>query len=140
MLDAADTSGLADFRTAVRDASTVTAGSRWQISDVETAGHRLAAEVKILCAHPATPAALDLVEEAIVVWDDLSGHLRDTYHITRTKDSDAASVQLDHRPGQKRVGVSLGGAPLAELLSAVCGREGGPPEEEPGVPVMGVMC
>lgn len=77
MLDAADTSGLADFRTAVRDASTVTAGSKWQISDVEPTGHRLAAEVEILCTHPATPAVLDLVEEAIIVWDDLSGHLRD---------------------------------------------------------------
>ncbi|MGY3520236.1 hypothetical protein ACVMYR_28415 [Micromonospora sp. PTRAS2] len=57
-----------------------------------------------------------MVEEAIFVWDDLSGHLRDAYHITRTED--AASVQLDHRPGQKRVGVSVGGAPLAKLLSA----------------------
>lgn len=90
MLDAADTSGLADFRTAVRDASTVTAGSKWQISDVETTGHRLAAEVEILCAHPATPAALDLVEEAILVWDDLSGHLRDAYDITRTEPQEIA--------------------------------------------------
>ncbi|MFI7435788.1 hypothetical protein [Micromonospora haikouensis] len=90
MLDDADTSGLADFRSAVRDAPTVTAGSRWQISDVETTGHRLAAEVEILCAHPATPAALDLVEEAILVWDDLSGHLRDAYHITRTEPQEIA--------------------------------------------------
>ncbi|WP_256091899.1 hypothetical protein [Micromonospora haikouensis] len=86
----ADTSGLAHFRTAVEDASTVTTSSRWQISDVETAGHHLAAEVEILCAHPATPAALDLVEEAIVVWDDLSGHLRDAYHITRTEPQEIA--------------------------------------------------
>ena len=90
MLDAADTSGLADFRAAVRDASQVTTGSRWQISDVEAAGHRLAAEVEILCAHRATPTALDLVEEAIVVWDDLSGHLRDAYHITRTEPEEIA--------------------------------------------------
>ncbi|MFI7081945.1 hypothetical protein ACIBO1_32135 [Micromonospora sp. NPDC049903] len=90
MLDTAGTSGLADFRTAVRDASTVTAGSKWQISDVETTGHRLAAEVEILCAHPATPAALDLVEEAILVWDDLSGHLRDAYDITRTEPQEIA--------------------------------------------------
>jgi len=62
----------------------VTTGSRWQISDVEAAGHRLATEVEILRAHPATTRALDLVEEAILVWDDLSGHLRDAYHITRT--------------------------------------------------------
>ncbi|WP_376771131.1 hypothetical protein [Rhizomonospora bruguierae] len=90
MLDTADKSGLADFRAAVRDASQATTGSRWQISDVEAAGHRLAAEVEILCAYPANPAALDLVEEAILVWDELSGHLRDAYHITRTEPEEIA--------------------------------------------------
>lgn len=90
MLDAAGDSGVADFRAAVEDAAAVTTGSRWQISDVEAAGHRLAAEVDILCAHPATPAALDLVEEAIIVWDELSGHLRDAYHITRTEPGEIA--------------------------------------------------
>ena len=94
MLNAADTSGLTDFRTALEDASTVTTGSRWQISDVEAAGHRLAAEVDILCAHPATHTALDLVEEAILVWDDLSGHLRDAYHITRTEPEEIAEPLL----------------------------------------------
>lgn len=84
LLDAADESSLTEFRAAVQDAATVTNGSRWQISDVEAAGHRLAAEVEILSAHPATTTALDLVEEAILVWDDLSGHLHDAYHITRT--------------------------------------------------------
>ncbi|GIJ30780.1 hypothetical protein Vqi01_59420 [Micromonospora qiuiae] len=90
MLDAADTSGLADFGAAVRDASQATADSRWQISDVEAAGHRLAAEVQILCARPAIPTALDLVEEAILVWDELSGHLRDAYHIARTEPEEIA--------------------------------------------------
>ncbi|MGC5331164.1 hypothetical protein [Micromonospora sp. DT62] len=90
MLDAADTCGLADLNAAVQDASQATTGSKWQISDVETAGHRLAAEVEILCAHPVTPAALDLVEDAILVWDDLSGHLRDAYHITRTEPEEIA--------------------------------------------------
>lgn len=85
MLDGADESGLADFRAAIRDASKAITGSRWQISDVEAAGHRLAAEVEILCARPATSTALELVEEAILVWDELSGHLRDAYHITRTE-------------------------------------------------------
>lgn len=45
----------------------------------------MAAEVEILCARPATSTALELVEEAILVWDELSGHLRDAYHITRTE-------------------------------------------------------
>ncbi|MDG4820180.1 hypothetical protein O7628_32260 [Micromonospora sp. WMMD956] len=39
---------------------------------------------------PATPDALDLVEEAILVWDDLSGHLRDAYHIARTEPQEIA--------------------------------------------------
>lgn len=90
MLHGADESNLADFRAAVRDASMATTGSRWQISDVEAAGHRLAAEVEILCARPATSTALELVEEAILVWDELSGHLRDAYHITRTEPEEIA--------------------------------------------------
>ncbi|WP_232290097.1 hypothetical protein [Micromonospora sp. ATCC 39149] len=85
MLHAADQSGLDDVRAAIREASNATTGSRWQISDVEAAGNSLAAEVEILTARPATPAMLDLVEEAILVWDELSGHLRDAYHITRTE-------------------------------------------------------
>lgn len=78
MLDATDQSGLADFQAAIQDASNATTG-RWEIHDVETAGQRLAAEVEILCARPATVAMLDLVEEAILVWDDLAGHLHDAY-------------------------------------------------------------
>ncbi|MEU5942919.1 hypothetical protein ABZ807_27980 [Micromonospora sp. NPDC047548] len=84
MLHGADQSGLRDFRAVIRDASNATTG-RWEIADVETAGHRLAAEVEILCARATTPAMLDLVEDAILVWDDLSGHLHDAYYITRTE-------------------------------------------------------
>lgn len=84
MLHGADHTGLQDFQAVLRDASNATTG-RWEISDVEAAGHRLAAEVEILCARPASLAILDLVEEAILVWDDLSGHLRDAYHIARTE-------------------------------------------------------
>lgn len=80
----ADHTGLQDFRAVLHDTSNATTG-RWEIADVEAAGHRLAAEVEILCARPASLAMLDLVEEAILVWDDLSGHLRDAYHIARTE-------------------------------------------------------
>jgi hypothetical protein len=82
MLDTADQSGLADFRAVIRDTSNATTG-RWEIHDVESAGHRLATEVEILCARPAAVAMLNLVEEAILVWDDLSGHLHDAYHVRR---------------------------------------------------------
>ena len=84
MLDPADQAGLAEFRAVIREASKATDG-RWQISDVEDAGHRLAAEVDVLCARPATPAMLDLVEEAIEVWDELSGYLIDAYDDSRTE-------------------------------------------------------
>jgi hypothetical protein len=97
MLDATDQSGLADFRAAIKDASNATTG-RWEISDVESAGHRLAAEVEILCARPATVAMLDLVEEAILVWDELSGHLHDAYHVRRTDPAEISEPLVDaHR-------------------------------------------
>ncbi|NLU78481.1 hypothetical protein HCA58_08825 [Micromonospora sp. HNM0581] len=98
MLATADTSSLTDFRAAVADAAAATSGSRWQISDVEAAGRRLVAEVEILCAHPASTETLTLVEEAIVVWDELSGHLRDAYDITRTEPEEIAEPLVDtHR-------------------------------------------
>ncbi|MDM4719587.1 hypothetical protein QTQ03_08280 [Micromonospora sp. WMMA1363] len=121
MLDAADESGLADFRAAVREASGVTTGSRWQISDVEAAGHRLAAEVDILCAHPATPSALDLVEEAIVVWDELSGHLRDAYHVARTEPEEIAEPLVDaHRDLCERLDIDPD--EIAERLNRIRAR------------------
>jgi hypothetical protein len=97
MLDAADQSGLAEFRAVIRDASNATTG-RWEIHDVESAGHRLAAGVEILCARPATVAMLDLVEEAILVWDDLSGHLHDAYHVRRIDPEEISEPLVDaHR-------------------------------------------
>lgn len=84
MLSSADRTGLQDFRAVLRDASNATTG-RWDISDVEAAGHRLAAEVEILRARPASAAMPDLVEEGDLVWDDLSGHLRDACYIARTE-------------------------------------------------------
>ncbi|GAA4672261.1 hypothetical protein GCM10023263_03580 [Phytohabitans rumicis] len=97
MLDTADTSHLSDFRAAIVDASNATTGE-WEIHDVEAAGHHLVAEVEILCAHPATPAALDLIEEAIVVWDDLAGHLIDAYHVRRVDPEQISEPLVDaHR-------------------------------------------
>ncbi|WP_233605791.1 hypothetical protein [Micromonospora sp. Llam0] len=121
MLDTAAESGLADFRAAVRDASKATTGSRWQVPDVEAAGHRLAAEVEILCAHPATPTALDLVEEAILVWDELSGHLRDAYHITRTAPEEISEPLVGaHRDLCERLG--LGSDEIAQRVNRLVER------------------
>lgn len=93
LLDAADRSGLDDFKEVLRDASTVTNGSRWGISDVEKVGERLAAEAEILCARPATIAALDQLEEAITVWDELAGHLIEA-HYHRSIDPEEISEPL----------------------------------------------
>lgn len=76
LLDPEGEPALADFRDAVGEASRATTGE-WEIADLEQAGRLLAGEVEILLAWPATAEALDLVEEAIEVWDELAGHLVD---------------------------------------------------------------
>lgn len=81
LLDPTDEAALADFQAVIRDASNATAGDRWEIAEVENAGHRLVAEVEVLRAHPLVPAMLDLIEEAIEVWDELSGCLTDPEEI-----------------------------------------------------------
>jgi hypothetical protein len=101
MLDPADRSGLADFKAVLREASKTTAGTRWDFADVEIAGRRLVGEVEILCAWPATPEMLDLVEKAIEVWDKLSGYLWES-------DRDAAPEEI--------------GEPLVDAHRELCER------------------
>jgi len=115
LLDAADPSGLADFRAIIRNTSNATTG-RWEIHDVESAGHRLAAEVEILCARPATVPMLNLIEKAILVWDDLSGHLHDAYHVRRTDPEEISEPLVDaHRDLCERL--NLGPDEIAERLT-----------------------
>lgn len=83
MLDPVDESALAGFQAVIGEASATTTGTNWEIADVEHAGQRLVAEVEILRARPVVPAMLDLVEQAIVVWDELAGHLIDAYYARR---------------------------------------------------------
>ena len=106
MLDAADESPLAGFQAVIRDASNVTNGTRWELVDVENAGHRLVAEVEILRAHPLVPAMLDLVEEAIEVWDELAGQLIDAYYARRTDPEEIGEPLVDaHRDLCERLGL-----------------------------------
>jgi len=98
MLAPVDESALAGFQAAIRAASNVTTGTRWEIADVEDAGRRLVAEVEILCARPVTPALLDLIEQAIAVWDELAGHLIDSYHARRIDPEEISEPLVDaHR-------------------------------------------
>ena len=83
MLAPVDESALAGFQAVIREASNVTTGTMWEIADVEDVGRRLVAEVEILRARPVVPALLDLIEQAIAVWDELAGHLIDAYYARR---------------------------------------------------------
>jgi hypothetical protein len=120
MLDASDQSGLADFRAVIHDASNATTG-RWEIHDVESAGLLLATEVEILCARPATVPMLNLVEEAILVWDDLSGHLHDAYHVRRIDPEHISEPLVDaHRDLCERL--NLDPDEIAERLTRLADR------------------
>jgi hypothetical protein len=92
MLDVADHDDAhRRFRLLVEQAAAVTSGSRWQIPELEAAGERLAAEAAVLCELPATAAALDLVEQAILVWDDLAGHLIDAHEVASIDPEDVGT-------------------------------------------------
>ncbi|HET8658573.1 MAG TPA: hypothetical protein VFM55_06200 [Micromonosporaceae bacterium] len=118
MLDAADDHSLRRFAEVLEEVAGVTSGSRWQIHDIETAGERLVAEVEILCAHPATPDALDLVEQAIVVWDDLSGYLADAHYMRRTDPEEVGEPLVEAHLGLCEQ-LDLAPAQLAERLAAL---------------------
>ena len=121
MLDPADESALAGFQAAVRDASNATTGSRWQLADVEDAGHRLVAEVEILRARPAVPGMLDLVEQAIEVWDELAGHLIDAYYDRRTDPEEISEPLVDtHRDLCVRLNLDPG--EIADRLTRLLDR------------------
>lgn len=120
MLDAADETGITGFRAALHDASNATTG-RWEISDVESAGHRLVTEAEILCTRPATLSMVELMEEAIVIWDDLSGYLIDAYHSRRTDPQEISGPLVDaHLDLCERLG--LAPDELAERLNRLMSR------------------
>ncbi|GGN31192.1 hypothetical protein GCM10010109_51350 [Actinoplanes campanulatus] len=96
--------GLLEHRSAVevyeavlQEVEAVTTGSRWEIADVEDAGRRLIAETEILCAGPAGTEALELVEEAIEIWDGLAGHLVDAYDVRRLDPEDVSDALAEAR-------------------------------------------
>jgi hypothetical protein len=99
LLDPADEAHLLRFRQVLRDTAEVTSGKRWDIPDVETAGHRLVAEVEILSVHPATIDMLDLVEQAIIAWDELSGHLIDAYYVRSSEPEEYATPLIQAHVG-----------------------------------------
>jgi hypothetical protein len=110
LLDVADQHAVHRFRRVLDEVAGVTSGSRWQISDVQAAGQHLVAEVEILCVHRATREMADLLEQAILCWDELSGHLIDAHYIRTIE------------PGEI-------GEPLVEAHAAMCEQLGLEPVE-----------
>jgi hypothetical protein len=121
MLDLVDESALAGFGAVIREASNTTSGTRWEIADVENAGHRLVAEAEILCARPAVPAMLDLIEQAIEVWDELARHLIDAYYSRRT-DPEEISEPLVNAYKDLCERLDLDPDDIADRLTRLLGR------------------
>lgn len=105
LLDAPDAETISRFREVLRDTLNVCNEPGWELSDLAAAGHRLLSEAEILAQHPATTELLDSIEEAIVVWDNLSCHLHAAQDVLMT---DPAEIS----------------EPLAEIHLQLCGQLG----------------
>lgn len=93
LLSTLDDATVTAFRAGIRRAMNVVNDNKWQLADLAVAGRQLVAEVEVLTVRPATPDMLDLVEEAILAWDGMSGDLHDAYHV-RTTDPEEISAPL----------------------------------------------
>ncbi|WP_051798835.1 hypothetical protein [Catenuloplanes japonicus] len=124
LLDAAAAaSGAEDFRAAVRDASDLADADAWNLDDIEDAGERLVEEAEILLAYPASAAALAVVGEAIVVWDELAGALIDNSDQARTEPREVGDpLVAAHRELCERLGLDEDEiAARVEVLAGECG-------------------
>lgn len=93
LLDTFDDTTVTAFRDGVRRAMNVVNSDRWELADLADAGRQLVAEVEVLTVRPANTELLDLVEEAILAWDGMSGDLHNAYHV-RTTDPEEISAPL----------------------------------------------
>ncbi|MFI5843988.1 hypothetical protein ACIA8K_30260 [Catenuloplanes sp. NPDC051500] len=107
LLDAAAVeSGLDDFQAVVREASDIADAEAWNLADIEATGTRLIDEAEILLAYPASAAARDLVEDAILIWDELSGALADNAARVRTDPREVSEpLVAAHRELCERLGM-----------------------------------
>ncbi len=121
LLPAVDEAAEADFEAVVQEAADTTLGTSWGIPDVEYAGHRLVSEAEILGARPATLDILDLIEQAIEVWDELAGHLIDGYAQSHT-DPDEISEPLVTLHRDLCVRLELDSGEIADRLADLLER------------------
>ncbi|WP_131786927.1 hypothetical protein [Protofrankia symbiont of Coriaria ruscifolia] len=109
-------------RRLVRDAAAIPDSHRqWDFYDLVRAGVAMAEELELLAVRPPTAEVLALVEDAIGVWDGLSGYLYDAWETYETEPSEIgerlADVHLDLCEELRPDPVELGRR-LAELVKA----------------------
>ncbi|PRY16571.1 hypothetical protein CLV70_1638, partial [Pseudosporangium ferrugineum] len=72
-------------------------------------------------ARPVVPAMLDLIEQAIAVWDELAGYLNDAYYAGRIDPQEISEPLVDaHRDLCERL--DLGSEEIAERLDRLVDR------------------
>ncbi|WP_049795766.1 hypothetical protein [Frankia sp. EAN1pec] len=85
-LEPADPAELVRVRRLVREAGAIPdSNPRWDLHHLVEAGRAMLAELEIVAVRPPTAEFLDVVEEAVRVWDRLAGHLHDAWDVYETE-------------------------------------------------------
>ncbi|WP_203862104.1 hypothetical protein [Plantactinospora mayteni] len=71
---------LANVRRTIDNLANEATAGEWELHDVVKAGQWIVDELELLVQRAATDGALDVVEHAAEVWDDLASHLYDAHH------------------------------------------------------------
>ncbi len=74
------------IRGLVRDVGRIPVdGDRWELHDLVEAGREMLADLEILAVGPVTVEFVDVVEDAIGVWDGLAGYLGGAWEVLDTE-------------------------------------------------------
>jgi hypothetical protein len=86
-------------RKLIADAAEVPNRRRWDLYDLGKAGRAMVAELELLALRPPTDDVLFVAEEAIVVWDSVSGYLNETWETYESEPEEigAALAELHHQ-------------------------------------------
>jgi uncharacterized Zn finger protein len=88
-LGPADAVELTRVRRLVREAGAIPeTNRRWELHDLVEAGRSMVAELEIVAVRPATDDVLDLLEEAVRVWDRLAAFLWDAWDVYESAPGD----------------------------------------------------
>ncbi|MCK9894421.1 hypothetical protein [Frankia sp. AgB32] len=87
-LGPADAGELARLRALVRHTGRIPdSNDRWELHDLLDAGRDMLAELEIVAVRPASAGFVDVVEDAVGVWDKLAGYLLDAWDAYDTDES-----------------------------------------------------